>query len=336
MRTANTQSSVRRPIVSFESLEALEDRRLCSATLSGAAIADRIRASASAAGVSDQVLVAAEKTASSGKQADVDKAERLILAAGLSLPPDAVASKLTNKDLVRQVAGLGTVGAGEKANDPEYWKTVRQLGANYALAGAIRESMVLPVNETKGKSPKQLLDDAAQISLMTGNPSSPKAWQGLALLKAGKISVQQFAQQFADGKDVVSQAKVVADQAALNTTVRNQINAQNAQKANAQKTNTQPTNNPKVDTSIDKNFANAVADTQRTQNSSTNSQASNGYNPQTDVATDQNYGNDGAAYSQPTDETDEAPAGTDPNGAEFTIDSKTVNGDGTTTVAWSM
>lgn len=283
--------------------EPLEDRRLCSTTIQipQTAVADKIRYNAALAGVSDKVLNAALQTASSGKKKDQDQANRMIISAGLGLPADALKTKLNTKQLVDQAANLGLVGAGDKANAPDYWKTVRQLGGDFALAGAIRESLVLPVTETQGKSPKQLLDDSANIALLGASASSPKAWQGLALLKSHKITVEQFAQKYADGKDVVNQAKVVADQAALRTRVRNQINARNA--AAKQNANSQPTN---------------------------------GYNPNTDIRTDKNYGHDGAAYTHPTNETNQAPAGTDPNGAEYTIDSKTRNTDGTTTVAWTM
>lgn len=278
--------------------EALEDRRLCSATTpAGSAIADQIRTSAALAGVSDQVLEAALKTASSGTKADADKAQRQIITAGLGLPADAAKSKLSNTQLVRQASDLGLIGAQDKVTNPDYWKTVRQLGADFALAGAVRESMVIPVAETQGKNARQILDDAADIALLGASASSPKAWKGLALLKAGKISVDQFTADFADGKDVVNQAKVVADQAALRGKVRAEINARNADKAKSQPTN--------------------------------------GYNPQTDIATDKNYGN-GIPYVQPTADTNEAPAGTDPNGAEFTINGKTTHSDGTVAVSWTM
>jgi hypothetical protein len=281
--------------------EPLEDRRLCSATpVLQSTVADKIKTNAAIAGVSQAVLDAALKTASTGKQKDADQANRIIIAAGLGLPADALKTKLNARQIIDQAANLGLVGGGDKVSTPEYWKTVRQLGGDFALAGAIRESLVIPVDQTKGKSPKQLLNDSANIALLGASASSPKAWQGLALLKSHKITVEQFAKSYADGKDVVNQAKVVADQAALRGRVRNQINAKNA--AKKQNANSQPTN---------------------------------GYNPATDIATNKNYGNGGAAHTHPTDQTNQAPAGTDPNAAEYTMDSKSTNSDGYVVVGFT-
>ena len=302
----NNRLTHRVSLTNRPAFEALEERQLCSTTAAGtaalttAAIAKRLQTEASFAGVNGAILATAIKTASSGKARDAAQAERIIIAAGLGLPAEALATNLSAKQLVEQTANLGIVGASTKATTPDYWKTVKAKGADFALAGAVRASLALPEDATKGKSPKQLLQDAANISLLTGDPSSPKAWAGLSLLKQGKITVEQYAARYADGADLSVAAKALGQKFAR------------ARVARAAAAKTKQTN--------------------------TGSSTPNGYNPRTDVPTDKNYGSSGIPYAQPSATTNQAPAGTGTDGttAEYTVNGVTHNSDGTTAVSWTQ
>jgi hypothetical protein len=297
----NTRIKTRVIITDRPLFEPLEDRQLCSASHHPkhppATIVDRLKSEAVAAGVDQTVLNAALKTASTGKAKDTAQAERIIVAAGLGLPAEALKTNLSAKQLVQQTASLGIIGASAKSNTADYWNTVKAKGAGAALAGEVRASLAIPEASTKGKSAKQLLNDAANISLLTGDPSSPRAWQGLELLKQGKISVEQFAAQYANGGNLSKEAKALGKQ------IRASVVRANA-KAKRENGNA----------------------------------ASNGYNPATDISTNKDYGPGGVPYTHPTQDTDQAAAGsgTDGTTTEYTINTITHNSDGTTTVAWTM
>lgn len=280
--------------------EPLEERQLCSATHHkhhAPTIADRLKSEATTAGVNQTVLNAALQTASTGKAKDAAQAERIIVAAGLGLPAEALKTNLSAKELVQQTANLGLIGASAKSNTSDYWNTLKTKGADFALAGEVRASLAIPEKSTKGKTAKQLLSDAANISLLTGDPSSPRAWQGLELLKQGKISVEQFAAKYANGGDLSKEARALGKQIRA-TVVR--ANAK-ANKANGNAASNGY--NPTTDVSTNKDYG-------------------TGGVPYAQPTPDTNQAAAGS--------------GTDGTTAEYTINTITHNSDGTTSVSWTM
>lgn len=166
----------------------------------------KLRANAELMGASKAALAAAIRQLQGGTVDNAEQANRLLVVDALKLPKDALRTKLSASELLQHVADLQTVGGGEKQTDVAYWQKVRFKGAEVALGEVVAENLGVPQQVAKGKKAKDLLKDAADIQLMTGDVRSKAAWDGLKLVKAGKISVEQYANNHTHGKDIGQQA----------------------------------------------------------------------------------------------------------------------------------
>jgi hypothetical protein len=155
-------------------------------------------------GANKAALARAIREAGKEKPDSYDNALRLLIADGMGLPKEALLTNLKAKELIDHVADLDLVGADEKPKDVEYWQGVIKNGAEQSLAGVVANQLGIPEAAAKGKLAKELLDGAGDIALVGGDARSLTAWKGLALAKAGKISVEEFAQHYTDGKDIKS------------------------------------------------------------------------------------------------------------------------------------
>lgn len=165
----------------------------------------KLRANAELMGASKSALAAAIRQLQGGTVDNAEQANRLLVVDALKLPTDALRTKLSASELLQHVADLQTVGGGEKQTDIAYWQKVRFKGAEVALGEVVAENLGIPEQVAKGKKAKDLLKDAADIQLMTGDVRSKAAWDGLKLVKTGKISVEQYANNHTHGKDIGQQ-----------------------------------------------------------------------------------------------------------------------------------
>ncbi|HEY7091372.1 MAG TPA: hypothetical protein VH518_24965 [Tepidisphaeraceae bacterium] len=161
-----------------------------------------LKSNAELLGASKAALARAIRIAGQDNAGSEDAAQRVLIVDGMKLPPDALKAKLNAKELLQHVADLNLVGADQKPQDAAYWRTVVTKGADVALSGVVAEQLQVPAAVAKRKTAKELLQGAADIAIVGGDARSAAAWKGLALAKAGKISVEQFAQKYTDGKDV--------------------------------------------------------------------------------------------------------------------------------------
>lgn len=171
----------------------------------------KLRANAELMGASKSALAAAIRQLQGGTVDNAEQANRLLVVDALKLPTDALRTRLSASELLQHVADLQTAGGGEKQTDIAYWQKVRFNGAEVALGEVVAENLGIPEQVARGKKAKDLLKDAADIQLMTGDVRSKAAWDGLKLVKAGKISVEQYANNHTHGKDIGQQTSVGAN-----------------------------------------------------------------------------------------------------------------------------
>jgi hypothetical protein len=165
---------------------------------------ERLRYNAQLLGASNAALAQAIKQA--GQPADVaagyEAGLRVLVADGLALPAEALKTNLTASELLKHVGDLQIVGGQDQQSSTTYWNDVRVKGVDAALAGVVTANLGIPAAAVVGKKAQEILADSANIQLMTGDVRSIKAWQGLALVKAGKINVDQYAKDYTDASDV--------------------------------------------------------------------------------------------------------------------------------------